>query len=526
MSTAASPHPQLARVSTGIEGLDRVLHGGLLQGGTYIVVGMPGAGKTILGNQFCYHHVKEGGRVVYVTLLAETHARMLAHLREMDFFSAEPLATAFQYVSAYRTLVKEGLSGLLETLRKLIRDHKASLLVIDGLVSANHSSGSELAFKEFIHELNTLVGVMGCTTLLLTNGQGPDDVHPEHTMVDGLIELKDELVGVRSVRHLNVRKFRGSAHLRGEHVFIITGHGVTVYPRLEAQLGEDAPVPAECQGVVPLGVPELDRMMDGGLPRASITLLMGPSGSGKTLLGLQYLHEGVRRGEPSLYFGFYESPPRLLAKAEGIGLHLREAVQSGLLQTLWQPPSELLLDALGERLLLTVKAYGVKRLLLDGLIGFKEATVHPERINRFFAVLTNQLRALGVTAVFTEETRLLFGPEVEAPVKSMSALVENHLFLRQVEMNGELRRAIAILKTRESAHETSVRELHISRAGFRVGGPFRDVDSLLTGQSRPRSKRALEPSPRSRAALEREVKASARKTPAAKKRPPSRGGSR
>jgi circadian clock protein KaiC len=266
MSPTGSSPVHLPRVSTGIEGLDKVLHGGLLQGGTYIVVGMPGAGKTILGNQFCYHHVKQGGRVVYVTLLAETHSRMLAHLREMDFFSAEPLATALQYVSAYRTLVKEGLSGLLETLRKLIRDHRASLLVIDGLVSASHSAaGNELAFKEFIHELNTLVGVMGCTTLLLTNGHGPDDVHPEHTMVDGLIELKDALLGVRSVRHLNVRKFRGSAHLRGEHTFVITQRGLTVYPRLEAQLGENATVPQEQPGQVPLGVPELDRMLAGGL---------------------------------------------------------------------------------------------------------------------------------------------------------------------------------------------------------------------------------------------------------------------
>ena len=480
----------LARVSTGIEGLDAVLHGGLLQGGTYIVVGMPGAGKTILGNQFCYHHAKEGGRVVYVTLLAETHARMLAHLRELDFFSAEPLATSLHYVSAYRTLVKDGLAGLLETLRQLIRDHKASLLVLDGLVSATHSSGSSLAFKEFIHELNTLVGMMGCTTLLLTNGHGPDDVHPEHTMVDGLIELKDALLGVRSVRHLNVRKFRGSAHLRGQHTFVITQRGLTVYPRLEAQLSENATIPDAREGVVPLGVPELDRMLEGGLQRASTTLLMGPSGSGKTLLGLQFLHEGVRRGEPCLYYGFYESPPRLLAKAEGIGLPLHEAAASGQLQTQWQPPGELLLDALGERLLLAVKAHGVKRLLLDGLIGFKEATVHPERINRFFAVLINELRSLDVTAVFTEETRLLFGPEVEAPVKSMSALVESHIFLRQVEMDGELRRAIAILKTRERAHETSVRELHIGPDGFRVGGPFRDVDALLTGQSRPRSARA------------------------------------
>jgi circadian clock protein KaiC len=487
--TAVAP-PSLQRIPSGVLGLDAVLDGGFLQGGTYIVAGMPGTGKTILGNQICFHHVAQGGRVVYVTLLAETHGRMLAHLRGMAFFSEEPLASALHYVSAYRVLTQEGLKGLLELLRQLIREHRASMLVLDGLVSASASAPNELAFKEFVHELNTLVSVIGCTTFLLTNGHSPEDVHPEHTMVDGLIELTDELVGVRAVRELIVRKFRGSAHLRGRHVFQITHQGITVYPRSETMLSDPVAVPAEYKSRVPVGVPALDEMLRGGLLRGSATLVMGPSGSGKTLLGLQFLAAGAARGEPCLYFGFYESPPRLIGKGQGIGLDLVGAARSGLLEMIWQPPVELVLDALAVKILAAIKRRGVHRLLVDGLAGFKESTVHTERINRFFAAFTNELRALEVTTIFTEETRVLFGPEVETPVKGLSALVENHLFLRQLEWKGELRRVLAILKTRESGHDPSLRELIIGDAGIQLGGRFDSTGAVLTDSSQPTVQRS------------------------------------
>jgi circadian clock protein KaiC len=410
---------------------------------------------------------------------------MLSHLGSMAFFDPTPLTSALHYVSAYRTLVQEGLKGLLELLRKLLREHRATMLVIDGLVSASLAASEELAFKEFIHELNTLAGLVSCTTLLLTNGSSPRDVHPEHTMVDGLVELTDELMGVRSVRELIVRKFRGSAHLRGRHVFQITSRGIFVYPRSEAILADPIAVPGEYRSRAPMGVPALDEMLCGGLQRASATLLMGPSGSGKTLLGLQFLAEGVRNNEPSLYFGFYESPPRLIGKGEAIGLKLSGAVQDGTLEMLWQPPVELVLDALVEKIIVQVRRRKVQRLLIDGLIGFKESTVHPERINRFFAAFTNELRALDVTTVITEETRVLFGPEVESPVRGLSALVENHVFLRQVELRSRLRRVLAILKTRESAHDTTLREFHITDQGFVIGDAFEETEALLTDAGRP-----------------------------------------
>jgi circadian clock protein KaiC len=275
-------------------------------------------------------------------------------------------------------------------------------------------------------------------------------------------------------------------------VFQISQQGITVYPRSEAMLADPIAVPGEYTARVPVGVPELDDMLRGGLQRSSATLVMGPSGSGKTLLGLQFLAQGARQGEPCLYFGFYESPPRLVGKGQAIGLDLLGAVRGGQLEMIWQPPVELVLDALAVKILAAIKRRGVTRLLIDGLVGFKESTVHPERINRFFAAFTNELRALDVTTVFTEETRVLFGPEIETPVKGLSALVENHVFLRQLEWKGELRRVLAILKTRESGHDPSLRELLIDDRGLHLGGRFDSTEPVLTDTG-PNSRRRRAP---------------------------------
>ena len=72
--------PANERVPTGIPGLDVILSGGFLRDGIFLIEGDPGSGKTILGNQLCFNHVSRGGRAVFMTLLAESHARMLMHI--------------------------------------------------------------------------------------------------------------------------------------------------------------------------------------------------------------------------------------------------------------------------------------------------------------------------------------------------------------------------------------------------------------------------------------------------------------
>jgi circadian clock protein KaiC len=473
------------RVSSGVAGLDTVLRGGFFQGGVYLIMGPPGTGKTILGNQMCFHHVATGGRALYVTLLAETHARMLTHLRSLTFFDPAPIGEALYYISAYRVSEPDALSALLDLLRQTMRAQRPTLLVLDGFVTAQQAAASELSVKEFIHKLHIFAEAVGCTTLLLTHVRGDGSLsQPEHTMVDGLLELSDQPARMRTVRELEVRKFRGSGYLRGRHSYEITDAGMVVHPRTEALLATPPPdvIPA---ARVQFGVAELDAMFQGGLPAGSTTMLFGVPGSGKTVLGLHLLAAGAAVGEPGLYFGFNETVPRLLSKADTVGLGLSRMVEQGLIEALWQPPVEGDIDALAERLLEAVHRRQVRRLFIDGLSGFQEATEYPERLGRFFTALMNELRCQGVTTTYSVELRSIVGPTVEMPLQGLAAVTENIIFMRYVELRSQLHRLISILKVRESAFDAAIREFRITAQGIEVATSFASAEAVLTGVARP-----------------------------------------
>ncbi|MFY0572575.1 ATPase domain-containing protein [Archangium lansingense] len=306
MSESTVERPQ-ERIPTGVPGLDIVLHGGLLRGGVYMLQGRPGAGKTILTNQMCFHHAAQGGRVLYSTLLAETHERLLFNLEPLSFFDTSRIPEQIAYLSAFSTLEQGGLKGLVEVLRREARARKSTLLVVDGLVTAEESAQSKREFKKFIHELQIHANLVGCTILLLTSSSA-ETVGPEHTMVDGVLELFDNRLGRRAERELEVRKFRGSSYLRGGHAFQITQDGIVVHPRIEALLQNPSRLDP-CRGErVSTGIAQLDKMLHGGLPCASTSVLFGPTGAGKTTFGLHFLDESSK-SEPGLLFGFYETPP-------------------------------------------------------------------------------------------------------------------------------------------------------------------------------------------------------------------------
>jgi len=172
------------RVSSGIGGFDTILAGGFIPGGITIVQGRPGAGKTILGNQMCFNHARAGGKALYVTLLAESRARMLMHLSNLDFFDQSAIPDRVYYVSAFSVLEADGLRGLLDLLRREVRAHGATMLVLDGLVAADLQTGSDVEFKKFIHELQIQATVTDCSMFLLTSGDADNQATAEHTMVD------------------------------------------------------------------------------------------------------------------------------------------------------------------------------------------------------------------------------------------------------------------------------------------------------------------------------------------------------
>ena len=468
MTSSQPGVPALDRLPSGVAGLDTILGGGFFKSGVYIVQGLPGCGKTIFANQMCFSHVAAGGSAVYVTLLAESHARMLQHLRPMRFFDESVMPSRLSYISAFQDLQSEGLKGLMAVLRREMRARQATILILDGLVAAAETASTDSELKKFIHEIQSSAVFHGCTVFLLTSGGDSVRINAEHTMVDGLIQVEDRLFEARSERAIQVRKFRGSGVLRGKHAFSISDDGLTVFPRIES-LYTEAPPDIPRERGLSTGVRSLDALINlRGLPEASTTVVVGSTGTGKTSMGLHFLSRCTPQ-EPGLLFGFFESPGRLRAKAKSFGMDLQALEASGALSILWHAQSEHMIDELGHRLLEAVARRGVKRLVIDGLSAFFEAAVYPERVTRFFSCLVNELRRRGVTVMLTLETRDAVGSVVSLQF-GVSGFVDNVFFIRYVQDDGVAKRLLTILKMRDTDFDPGMHQLVINSTGISIAG--------------------------------------------------------
>ncbi len=481
MSSQLSTY-SLHRMSTGIAGLDVVLRGGLFRGGMYFVAGAPGTGKTTLANQMCFAHVTGGGRAIYITLQTEHHSRMLAHLSGFSFFAPEHVGDALQYFSGTSAQQSGTARDFVQYVQRIIRDQRASLLVIDGLENFKAHGGNGQLVKEALHALHAYTESSGCTLILL-GPASPPPTNYEETIVDGVIYLRTDAVGLRTVRLLEVGKIRGSAFIPGKHIFVVGDDGITVYPRTEAVLATPSKPVAASHARLAFDIAGLDTMLQGGVFAGSTTMLLGTPGSGKTILGLHFLAAGARLGEPALYFGLYETPDRLIAKADRVGLDFSAKKAAGQIEVEWISPVEGLLDFQVDRLLQLVRRLRVRRLFLDGIDAFQHV-MYPERIGQVLMALSNELRAQQVTTFLSAELRQLVGPQVDLPIPIVSPIAENILFLRSVELGSTVQRLISIVKIRDGGYDPTIREFVIGSQGIAIGSAIRNVDRMLTGTAR------------------------------------------
>jgi circadian clock protein KaiC len=484
---------EIARLPTGIPGVDAILNGGVMRDGIYIIQGVPGSGKTIFGNQLCFNQAAGGGTAVYVTLLAETHSRMMTHMRVLSFFDEKVVPDRVAYLGAFSVLEKEGLKGLLNLIRQEVRSRKANLVVLDGLATVGESASSNVELKKFVHELQTQAVFMDCTMFLLTSGTKVPLYSPEYTMVDGLIELKTRMFGRQANRELQVHKLRGSDYLSGEHSFRITADGILVFPRIEALLASPSIPDRADDGKIATGIPALDHLMGGGPDRSSVTALLGPAGSGKSTIGLHFLGESSA-AEPGLLFGFHENPAALRIKARTLSLPVHDVFENGHVEIEWQPATEALLDEVGSRLLAAIRRRKVRRLFLDGVDGLEKLSPDKARVEAMLAALCNELRALGVTTLATAETELAGlvpgQPLAGLALKGLSPIAENIVVLRMAALRSETHRLISVVKARDSQIDLRMRRFEITQRGIEIEPDFEAAEAILRdltqqGESRP-----------------------------------------
>jgi circadian clock protein KaiC len=471
----------LPKVPSGTSGLDDVLYGGLPRGHTTIVYGGPGSGKTILALQF----LAAADSGLYVGFEEqESELRRNAEalgidLSTVSILDLSPSGEQFFSDDAYTVFPTEEVAGedLLEQIASELESSEFDRLVVDPLSELRALLPDDFQFRRKISSLFNALTDRDVTTLCTAqpaDQQTGDDLQFLGNTVMQLRRTTDR-------RTLEVTKYRGSEFASGVHTYRIhTGSGARVYPKL---------VPGDHnqthdRSMLSSGLAGLDDLLHGGIERGSVTVISGPSGVGKTTTGSVFLEAAAKRGDRSLAYIFEELEADYLYRSAQLGMDLDSLVESGDLEVQevealsWSP------DEFAAHVREAVEERGVDFVMLDGIVGYRQGLRGDDseaELSRELHALCRYLKRMGVTVILIEEVRYVTG-EFSPTAHEISYLADNIVFLRYLEVEGAIEKAIGVLKKRYSDFENTLRGLSIDASdGLQVGAPLTGYHGLLTG---------------------------------------------
>lgn len=467
------------RVSTGIAGLDEVLCGGLLAGRSYLVRGRPGTGKTTLGMHFLTAGAALGESVLFITLaepessLRQNYARQGFDLNGISFLDMSPTSTYFSEVQTYdifspAEVEREPLTNrIVETVQAL----RPARVFLDPLTQFRYLASDIFQFRKQVLSFLRFIMEQGATILFTSEsgGETPDD--DLQFMADGIVELSFDQHG----RNVSIAKIRGSNFRGRRHSMRLCGAGMEVFPRLIPETHRVRVAPE----VIPSGLADLDKLLNGGLERGTVTFLTGPTGVGKTTLGLQFMKEAVARGERSVLFSFEEEIEIMLRRAESIGIGARAMIAEGNLLMQKVEPLEFTPDEFARLVRRQVEQEKARVVMVDSVAGYRLCMRGDDLVSHLHA-LSKYLQNMGVVVLLITETAQLTG-DFRVTDYEISYLADNIVFLRYLEIHGQLRKAIGVLKKRLSNFEKTLREFEITGAGIRIGEPLTHLRGILSG---------------------------------------------
>ncbi|WP_089649741.1 ATPase domain-containing protein [Halobacterium hubeiense] len=469
------------RVSTGIDGLDAVLNGGFVPGRAYLARGEPGTGKTIFGYHYLSAGVENDETVLYVNLeesVEDVKANAAAvgfDLDGVEFLSLTPDSEVFTESQSYSVFAADEVEAdaFNEAIVERIQQLDPDRIFIDPITQLRYLSGDDYQFRKQVLALQQFLGEQDATVLFTSQAtpSNPDD--DIQFIADGTLDLER----THETRTVSVPKFRGSATQSGEHTFRITDDGVRVFPELQPGEFEQAFV-AES---ISAGVPELDDLLHGGLERGTVSVLSGPSGAGKTTTGTQFMKEAAERGERSVIYLFEESRATFLKRSEAVNIPVEEMVERGTLAIEEMDPLDLTPQEFASMVREEVEQRDTEIVMIDGIKGYKLALAgDDDTLVRRLHALGRYLKNMGVTVVFVDEVGHVTG-DFQPTEVGISYLADNIVFLRHIEVGGELQKVIGVLKKRTSDFERTLRRLQITEHGIEVGEPLTNLRGLLTG---------------------------------------------
>ncbi len=489
--------PRIERLTTGVPTLDDILHGGFPEGSLNVITGGPGTGKSTLALQILFHQASLRKKNVYFTSIMEPSVKFLRYMQQFDFFDPNAVGKTLFLSDLSGPALAEGLEKTVETLKRVVEENEPAIIAIDSFKALRNRLPDPAVIQSLLYDLAVSLAFSNATALLVGEYTPEDEIIlPEFFTADGILRLSTWTEGLRVSHQLEVLKHRGSSYAAGRHFFDITSAGITVYPRVSVP-SEQRSVPGAVTRLT-TGVPGLDEMLGGGIPARTSTVLEGGTGTGKTTLALAFLMEGARKGEPGLLFTMDETAEQLLEMAASRGWEVERLLERGLLEVVYTSPLDLVGDAVLQKAKELVERMGARRVVIDSLTALGLSIAAEGRDQELAYALVKTFRAMGVTAILTSETPQLLGT-AELTARGLSAIADNIIMLRYVEIESRLARATSVLKVRGSAHEEVLRELLITSDRVEVGESFKAYRGVLTGEPTT----VEEPSPRRRGRAEK-----------------------
>ena len=476
------------RLATGVPGLDEVLGGGLPEFSFNLIAGQPGCGKTTLAHQMMFAMATTERPAIYFTVLGEPPLKMLRYQQQFEFFDNEAVNRSVRFINLSDDAMAGDLDRVLERIVEEVTQYSPALVFVDSfraIVRASQTEGGpHNNLQEFVQQLGMHMTSWQATTFLIGEYFSETDANPVFTVSDGLIWLRQSVQRNSMVRKMEIMKMRGQPTLPGLHTFRIGAGGIEVFPPASVAIPADADAPAPVVAArLPMGVPGLDDMLGGGLPRGYSLLVAGPSGSGKSILAAAFLAEGARLGETGVIAAFEQHPNRSRSRV------VADLIASGRVALVENRSADLSIDEVVFMLMREIRRVGASRVVIDSLSGF-ELALAPTFRDDFRESLSNLVTALagaGVTVLMTSEledryTDLRFSPYGTA------FMTDAIVVQRYIEVDSRLLRVMAVVKVRASAHSDQLREFSIGDDGIHIGRMLADQEGLLGG--RPTRKQA------------------------------------
>jgi circadian clock protein KaiC len=475
-------------VSSGILELDELLNGGYVRGRTYLLQGVSGTGKSLLGQHFLRAGLDADETVVYIhgeeskdDILVNA-AQLGVDIRDAEFLDIGPGTDFFAEDKSYNLVEATEVESerFTQDIKQVIEDVDPDRILIDPITQLQYVEQDRYQYRKRLQSLIRFLRDRQVTTVAtrtLNRESTPETSHDDfESLSDGIINLYlDE-----HERRIAVPKHRGLGQADGTHGLEIRDHGVEVYLQIIPEHDNRTFDPE----LISTGHDALDTLLGGGIERGTVSFISGPTGIGKSVTGAQILSGIAENGGKTLGYLFEETVDQFVHRSEALGLPITEMQAQGSVQLAETEPLVRSAEEFGQHVLDQAEEYAPDAVFIDGLSGYKISIQGDnQRLVRRLHGLTRVLKNRGIAVIITDEADRLTGIP-KATSTNTSYIADNIVFLSYVEVDGKLDRAIGVIKKRLGDFDSRFHRFSIaSGEGLVIKEPFDNVRGIMQGTS-------------------------------------------